>query len=157
LCERDDAAFLQTLYDHFGGRAGRFVQSGKRSQFPLALRYARPVAAPHTVLVGNAAQTLHPVAGQGFNLGIRDAWELAAAIHGTPLAEIGGKAMLKRYQSRRRLDSNATLLVSDWLVRGFSNDWPLVREARGMLLAGLDNLPPLKSAFARRMMFGVRG
>lgn len=157
LCELDDAAFLQQLYEHFGTRAGHFTGVGRRAHFPLALRYTRAVTAPRTVLVGNAAQTLHPVAGQGFNLGLRDAWDLASEILATPAADIGSKAMLDRYQARRRLDSGATLLVSDLLVRGFSNDWPLLGKTRGLLLTVMDTLPPLKSAFARRMMFGARG
>lgn len=157
LCDLDDAAFLAKLYEHFGGRVGRFTHVGRRAHFPLALRYTRPVTAPHVALVGNAAQTLHPVAGQGFNLGLRDAWEFATEILHTPPAEIGGKDMLERYRSRRRLDSNATMLMSDLLVRGFSNEWPLVSGARGVLLSAMDVLPPLKSAFARRMIFGTRG
>lgn len=157
LCEMDDAAFLAKLYEHFGGRVGHFTRVGKRAHFPLALRYTRPVTAQHVALVGNAAQTLHPVAGQGFNLGLRDAWEFATEILHTPAVEIGGKIMLDRYRTRRRLDSNATMLMSDLLVRSFSNEWPLVSGARGVLLSAMDVLPPLKSAFARRMIFGARG
>lgn len=157
LCELDDAAFLAKLYEHFGGRVGHFTHVGRRAHFPLALRYARPATAHRVALVGNAAQTLHPVAGQGFNLGLRDAWEFATEILHTPCAEIGGKDMLDRYRTRRRIDSNATMLLSDLLVRGFSNEWPLVSGARGVLLSAMDVLPPLKSAFARRMIFGARG
>lgn len=157
LCDLDDAAFLARLYEHFGGRVGRFTHAGRRAHFPLALRYTCPVTAPRVALVGNAAQTLHPVAGQGFNLGLRDAWEFAMEILHTPCAEIGGKDMLERYRTRRRIDSNATMLLSDLLVRGFSNEWPLVSGARGVLLSAMDVLPPLKSAFARRMIFGARG
>jgi 2-octaprenyl-6-methoxyphenol hydroxylase len=157
LCELDDTSFLAKLYEHFGARAGHFTAVGRRAHFPLALRYTRPAIANRVALVGNAAQTLHPVAGQGFNLGLRDAWEFAAEILHTPCPEIGCKAMLERYRASRRLDSGATMLASDLLVRGFSNHLPLLSSARGLLLTAMDVLPPVKSAFARRMIFGARG
>jgi 2-octaprenyl-6-methoxyphenol hydroxylase len=152
----DDAAFLARLHGHFGDRLGRFTETGKRSGFPLALKYATPVTAPRVVLVGNAAQTLHPVAGQGFNLGLRDAWELAEEIVDWP-AEIGTLPMLARYRAKRRLDSSGGRMFTDSLVKLFSNDDALLRSARSMGLSALDCLPPAKRFVARRMMFGARG
>ena len=87
--------FLPVCMSHFGDRLGKFIEAGKRSGFPLSLKYATPVTARRAVLIGNAAQTLHPVAGQGFNLGLRDAWELAEEIIDSP-ADIGSPAMLAR-------------------------------------------------------------
>src|SRR5687768_104857 len=101
----DDASFLARLHEHFGDRLGKFIDAGKRSGFPLALKYATPITACRVVLIGNAAQTLHPVAGQGFNLGLRDAWELAEEIIAWP-TEIGTPAMLARYGSKRQMDSS---------------------------------------------------
>ncbi len=152
----DDAALLERLHGHFGDRLGRFVEAGKRSGFPLALKYATPVTASRTVLIGNAAQTLHPVAGQGFNLGLRDAWELAEEIVAFP-AETGTPAMLARYSSKRRLDSNMGRTFTDSLVKLFSNGNPFLSTVRGMGLSALDCLPQLKKFVARRMMFGARG
>ncbi|MEK7769301.1 MAG: FAD-dependent monooxygenase [Pseudomonadota bacterium] len=152
----DDAAFLARLHDHFGDRLGSFVDASKRSGFPLALKYADPVTAQRTALVGNAAQTLHPVAGQGFNLGLRDAWELADEVIASA-AETGTPAMLARYRHRRQMDSGAGRVFTDSLVKLFSNDDPLLRMLRSLGLSALDCLPPVKRFVARRMMFGARG
>jgi 2-octaprenyl-6-methoxyphenol hydroxylase len=152
----DDVTFLERLHSHFGDRLGKFVEAGKRSGFPLALKYATPVTASRTVLIGNAAQTLHPVAGQGFNLGLRDAWELAEEIMAFP-AETGTPAMLARYSNKRRLDSSMGRTFTDSLVKLFSNDNPFLGTVRGMGLSALDCLPQLKKFVARRMMFGARG
>jgi len=152
----DDAAFLARLHGHFGDRLGNFVEAGKRSGFPLALKYVTPVTACRVVLVGNAAQTLHPVAGQGFNLGLRDAWELAEEVIASPL-DIGTPAMLERYRDKRKMDSGVGRMFTDSLVRLFSNDNPVLWLMRGMGLSALDCMPPAKRFVARRMMFGARG
>lgn len=152
----DDAEFLVRLHGHFGDRLGKFVEAGKRSGFPLALKYATPVTACRTVLVGNAAQTLHPVAGQGFNLGLRDAWELAEEIMASP-TQTGTPAMLARYRDKRQVDSNVGRIFTDSLVKLFSNNVPLLGTVRSMGLSALDCLPQAKRFVARRMMFGARG
>ena len=152
----DDAAFLVRLHDHFGDRLGKLVEAGKRSGFPLTLKYATPVTACRTVLIGNAAQTLHPVAGQGFNLGLRDAWELADEVIAAP-AETGTPAMLARYRHRRRMDSGTGRVFTDSLVKLFSNDDFVLGSMRGMGLSALDCLPQAKRFVVRRMMFGARG
>ena len=144
------------MHDHFGDRLGNFVDASKRSGFPLALKYADPVTAQRIALVGNAAQTLHPVAGQGFNLGLRDARELADEVIASA-AETGTPAMLARYRRRRQMDSGAGRVFTDSLVKLFSNNAPLLRSMRSLGLSALDCLPPVKRFVARRMMFGARG
>ncbi len=154
----DDAKFLTLLHSHFGDRLGKFTQAGKRSGFPLSLRYATPITSRRIALIGNAAQTLHPVAGQGLNLGLRDAWGLGSEILTsiTDMNEIGTSIMLSRYRQRRQIDSNAGRIFTDSLVKLFSNNHALIRNTCGLGLSALDCLPPLKQFVARRMIFGAR-
>jgi len=152
-----DAAFLDALYRHFGGRQGRFVAASPRKTFPLKLAYTGSEASERVVRIGNAAQTLHPVAGQGFNIGLRDAWELANLCGDTPLAALGSPAMLAAYARGRRLDVMGGVGFTDFLVRVFSNDIAPLRHARGLGLLALEVFPPLKTFVARRMIFGARG
>ena len=153
----DDTAFLAQLHVHFGDRVGEFLSVGARTCFPLRLRRAPQITLPHTVLLGNAAQTLHPVAGQGFNMGLRDAWELAQEILRCAPEALGSETMLADYKKSRRLDRNAGIRFTDGLVRLFSNDLPLLTQARGASLSVLDCLPFAKQFVARRMMFGANG
>ena len=153
----DDATFLNFLQSHIGDRVGAFTAIGKRSCFPLRLKRAPDLTFPHTILIGNAAQTLHPVAGQGFNLGLRDAWELAQVILDHAPDNIGSAAMCKTYRDARRLDRNAGIRFTDGLVRLFSNDLPLLGPMRSAALSLLDHLPLAKKFVARRMMFGANG
>jgi 2-octaprenyl-6-methoxyphenol hydroxylase len=154
----DDAKFLSELQRHFGDRVGTFLTVGKRTCFPLGLKRApQQSPMPHTVLLGNAAQTLHPVAGQGLNMGLRDAWELAQEILSCKPDALGGESMLAVYRKSRRLDRNAGIRFTDSLVRLFSNDWPLVDYGRAAALSALDCLPFAKRFVARRMMFGANG
>jgi 2-octaprenyl-6-methoxyphenol hydroxylase len=153
----DDETFLRFLQGHFGDRVGNFTAIGKRSSYPLRLKRAPDITFPHTVLIGNAAQTLHPVAGQGFNIGIRDAWELAQTILDHAPDGIGSAAMCKAYRDSRRIDRNAGIRFTDGLVRLFSNDLPLLGRLRSAALNLLDHLPPAKKFVARRMMFGANG
>jgi 2-octaprenyl-6-methoxyphenol hydroxylase len=152
-----DAEFLAELYRHFGGRQGRFLQASPRKTFPLKLAYIGSEAADRVVRIGNAAQTLHPVAGQGFNIGLRDAWELANLCGDTPAGAIGSAAMLAAYARGRRADVLGGVGFTDFLVRVFSNDIAPLRHARGLGLLALEVLPPLKAFVARRMIFGARG
>ncbi|MHB1236153.1 MAG: FAD-dependent oxidoreductase [Gallionella sp.] len=154
----EDAKFLRELHRHFGDRVGEFLSVGKRTCFPLGLRRApQQVPMPHTVLLGNAAQTLHPVAGQGFNMGLRDAWELAREILDAKPEQLGTEAMLAAYRSDRRTDREAGIRFTDGLVRLFSNDLPLVSAGRAAALTALDCLPFVKKFVAKRMMFGANG
>jgi 2-octaprenyl-6-methoxyphenol hydroxylase len=152
-----DAAFLEALYRHFGGRQGRFVAASPRKTFPLKLAYTGSEASGRVVRIGNAAQMLHPVAGQGFNIGLRDAWELANLCGDTPREALGSPAMLAAYARGRRLDVMGGVGFTDFLVRVFSNDIAPLRHARGLGLLALEVFPPLKSFVARRMIFGARG
>lgn len=154
----DDAQFLAELHAHFGDRVGEFLTAGARTAFPLGLKKAPEQSPmPHVVLLGNAAQTMHPVAGQGFNLGLRDAWDLAQEILDAPPGAVGSEQMLEGYRSRRRVDREAGIRFTDGLVRLFSNEVPLVDAARAASLTVLDCLPFAKKFVARRMMFGANG
>lgn len=156
LCEGEPAAFLAELQAEFGHRAGAFTAVSGRALYPLRLRRAPRMASDHVVLVGNAAQTLHPVAGQGFNLGLRDVWELAQqALHSAHAP--GSNAWLREFHARRDPDRGASIAATHGLVRLFSNDLAALRLARGAGLALLGCVPPLKNFFVRRMTFGLRG
>lgn len=153
-----DAKFLAELHSHFGDRVGAFTGVGKRTCFPLGLKRApQQTPMPHTVLLGNAAQTLHPVAGQGFNMGVRDAWELAQVVLDTKPEELGTEFMLAAYRNSRRSDREAGIRFTDGLVRLFSNDLPLLTPVRAASLSLLDCLPFAKKFVAKRMMFGANG
>ncbi|MFZ1851069.1 MAG: FAD-dependent monooxygenase [Nitrosomonas sp.] len=155
----DDDAFLESLYHHFGSRLGRFISTGTRSTFPLMLKYASSIVAQRIVLIGNAAQTLHPVAGQGFNLGLRDAYELSREISNMrePNNSIGTTAMLSKYREKRKIDSYGSVIFTNSLIKLFSNEDMLLKYALGFGLAALDCIPPVKKFVARRMIFGARG
>jgi 2-octaprenyl-6-methoxyphenol hydroxylase len=153
----DDATFLKNLQEHFGDRVGTFTSVGARNCYPLRLKRAPDITFPRTVLIGNAAQTLHPVAGQGFNMGIRDAWELAQVILDSTPDGIGSAAMCAAYRKSRRIDRNAGIRFTDGLVRLFSNDLPLLRHVRSAALTLLDRIPLAKKFVAKRMMFGANG
>ena len=156
LCIAEPADFLAELRTAFGGRAGNFTQVSGRASYPLQRRRAPP-AADHIVLIGNAAQTLHPVAGQGFNLGLRDAWELAEHIIARQAATLGSRVWLDGYLARRKADRRGGIGFTHALVELFSNDLPPLRLARGTGLALLGCMPPLKNFLIRRMTFGTRG
>lgn len=154
----DGAKFLRELHQHFGDRVGEFLTVGKRTCFPLVLRRApQQSPMPHVVLLGNAAQTMHPVAGQGFNMGLRDAWELSQELLDAAPDDLGTEAMLAAYRSQRRTDREAGIRFTDGLVRLFSNDLPLISAGRAAALTALDCLPFVKKFVAKRMMFGANG
>jgi 2-octaprenyl-6-methoxyphenol hydroxylase len=118
------------------------------------LRVVRPRAQTGVVLLGNASQTLHPIAGQGFNLGLRDAWDLAEIIRDTPDETLGNLAMTSRFGKQRRADRLGGVRFTHSLARLFSNDFPPLVVGRGIGLAMLDTCPPLKRELMRRMIFG---
>jgi len=157
MLQWDDQTLLRQLHQHFGDRVGSFSTVGKRSSFPLRLKRAPSLTLPHTVLIGNAAQTLHPVAGQGFNMGLRDAWELAQEILDSSPESLGSDAMLSHYAQSRNFDRSAGIRFTDSLVKLFSNDLPLLGAARAASLSLLDCLPGMKKFVAKRMMFGING
>jgi 2-octaprenyl-6-methoxyphenol hydroxylase len=150
----DDISFLKQLHDAFGDRVGRFLSVEKRMCFPLKLSTLKPATSPHLAIIGNAAQTMHPVAGQGFNVGIRDAWTLADLIIHTPANALGSEAMLKQYSQQRKRDTRGGLLFTDLLVNVFSNDLIGVGALRGAGLGLLDVFKPAKHLLVERMSFG---
>jgi len=151
-----DSDFLARLREVFGGRLGNFGSVSPRSTFPLSLRQSEINPAAGVLAIGNAAQTLHPVAGQGLNLGLRDAWELAQMLLDASKEEIGAPRFLARYARGRRFDRYAGIGFTDFLVRIFSNSLAPLALARGAGLAALDVLPPARRFLAHRMIFGAR-
>ncbi|MEO8304287.1 MAG: FAD-dependent monooxygenase [Betaproteobacteria bacterium] len=151
----DDASFLAELARRFGARAGGFTRVGERRAFALAMEIAPVPVGTRCVAIGNAAQTLHPVAGQGFNVGLRDAWELGAIILDSPFDTLGDREMLDRYRNARRTDRIAGIAFTHGLVSVFGNDLPFVRWPRGLALTLLDAVPVAKRAFTRAMLFGL--
>ncbi len=158
LMALSDQEFLDRLQARFGYRAGRLSRLGRRNAYPLQLvRISDPVA-PRVVAVGNAAHAIHPIAGQGFNLGLRDVAALAEVIHDAHRAglDIGGDALLTGYAQWRRRDTRATIAFTDGLVRVFSNDFAPAVVMRGLGLLAVDNLPFVKRLLMRQAM-GLTG
>lgn len=155
LLALDTPAFLDALHCAFGDRLGAFTGAGARSAFPLTLRYRREETLPRSLSVGNAAQTLHPVAGQGFNLGLRDAWELARCARDA--RDPGEGSFIDGYRRMRALDRRAGIQFTDGLVGLFSNSDALLRLGRGAGLLAMDLLPLVRRFVARRMIYGARG
>ncbi len=145
-----DSEFLARLQTAFGWRLGRLTKAGERSAYPLLLRYREQNISHRFAIVGNAAQTLHPIAGQGFNLGIRDVTTLAEEL--TAGDAIGSYAQLNRFRQRREADREATITLTSTLVHLFSNDWLTLSIGRNLGLAAMDNLPMLKSPLLRRTL-----
>jgi 2-octaprenyl-6-methoxyphenol hydroxylase len=151
-----DPVFLAQLDRHFAPRVRGFARLEARRTFPLALEYASATIGTRCVVLGNAAQTLHPVAGQGFNVGLRDAFELAQAIIDAPRDTLGDQPMLQRHARGRLADRWSGIAFTHGLVKIFGNDAALVRWPRGLALTLLDAIPPAKRAFTRAMLFGMR-
>ena len=148
----DNAQRLTVLSNVFHSAVGRLTGVSPLKRFPLGLNAERTLVEGRTVRIGNAAQTLHPVAGQGLNLGLRDAFELVRALGA------GGDidSLLRRVEWRRAPDRWSMIAATDFLARSFTWELPGLGVARGAGLAALQALGPLKSALARQMMFGSR-
>jgi 2-octaprenyl-6-methoxyphenol hydroxylase len=144
----DEREFMRELQHHFGWRAGRFLRVGRRVAYPLKLSRAMSATAPRTVLIGNASQALHPVAGQGFNLGLRDAAALAELL-ASDAADPGSADLLARFAAWRAADRRGVVRFTDGLVKLFGDRRPHVRAARDLGLLLFDIVPPVKSALAR--------
>ena len=155
LLAAGDAQFLAELQSHFGDRAGRFTSVSGRASFPLRLRAVNVPVALRTAIVGNAAQALHPIAGQGLNLGLRDAAALASAIAAAAPGAIGGAAMLDAYRESRRRDATRGVAFTDFLATVFADGRRLPTWGRGLALAALDLFPPARRALAERMIHGA--
>nr|WP_315396249.1 UbiH/UbiF/VisC/COQ6 family ubiquinone biosynthesis hydroxylase [uncultured Duganella sp.] len=145
----DEQAFLTALGAAFGERVGRFTHASPRLAFPLGLN-ADPRATARTVAIGNAAQTLHPVAGQGLNLGLRDVTVLARL-----LAQGATPAMLAQFTALRRQDRGTTVRLTDTMARVFANDSP-AQALLGLSLAAIDMVGPARGVLAELMMYGRR-
>jgi len=151
------AVFLDEIKSVFGRRFGDFAEVGARVDYPLTLRFRRTTAlGPRAVAIGNAAQTLHPVAGQGLNLGLRDAAELAEAILGAGQSALASGDLATRFAAQRRSDRYASIGITEGLVRAFGSNRPFARALRGAGLLALDLAPPARRLLARRFVFGLR-
>lgn len=150
----DDAHFLQTLQTAFGQRAGNFVQAGKRGCYPLTKVLADKQVDGRIVIMGNAAHTLHPVAGQGFNLCMRDAHVLATMLSNqiTRGADIGNPQFLLSYEQARLKDQKRVIKFCDAVVLGFTHKNPVVKFARNLGLLAFDKVPNVKPIVATYAM-----
>ena len=150
---RDDE-FLRALGDAFGYRLGRFTRVGQRSSYPLKLTTSTALTANRLVIVGNAAHSLHPVAGQGLNLALRDIADLAGQVAAAVAAgeDLGSAQFLASYAAMRQKDTDRTVQYTDSLVKLFSNDSFLLGHARAAGLTLVDRLLPLRSLLAQQSM-----
>ncbi|MGE4460506.1 MAG: 2-octaprenyl-6-methoxyphenyl hydroxylase [Stenotrophomonas sp.] len=151
----DDAAWLARVQAVLGWRAGRLLESGPRSAYPLVQVLARQLVGERALLLGNAAQTIHPLGAQGFNLGLRDALTLAELI-GDGAEDPGADALLRAYVQRRAPDREQTLAFSDGLARLTGNPAPLLRPLRSLGLVAAAQAAPLQSFLVGGAM-GFRG
>ncbi len=154
----DDVAFGREIARRLGGHLGRVRPVGRRWRYPLSAQIAHRYTDIRLALVGDAAHAIHPIAGQGLNLGFRDAIALSDLVIGAHRAgsDPGAPALLARYQRQRRPANLLMLLATDGLDRLFSNDIPPLRLARDLGIAAVDRMPPLKRLFARQAM-GLTG
>ena len=152
VAELNDAQRVTVLNSIFHAAVGRIESVSALKRFPLGLNAERTLTDGRSVRIGNAAQTLHPVAGQGLNLGLRDAFELVQALSRN--ADVD--AVLRRLEWQRGPDRWAMIAATDFLARSFTWKLPGAGAARGLGIAALQALAPLKSALARQMMFGRR-
>ena len=154
LLASTDAARCRLLQDRFGWRLGRFTRMGECAHYPLVLNTVAETVQPGVALVGNAAHTLHPVAGQGFNLALRGLMTLVESFvqareRGQSLGDV---AVLRRYQDRHRSDWERTVRFSDTLIQVFGSHTQVVAAARDLGLVGLDLVPGLRRWFGRQAM-----
>ncbi len=150
----DDAHFLATLQQAFGARAGTFIAAGRRGAYPLTRVLAKSQVDGRCVIMGNAAHTLHPVAGQGFNLCMRDAHVLAQMMSAQVMkgADIGDVSLLKRYEKSRLSDQKRVIRFCDAVVHGFTHPNPAIKLARNVALVAFDKLPNIKPLVATYAM-----
>jgi len=153
LLAMDDAGILSNIQRAIGPQA-TFTDVGPRASFPLKLRLRQPLHRERELWIGNAAQTLHPVSGQGFNLGLRDAAQLAYQLRDA--LDPGSEHTLKPYIRSRHLDRWGAAAFTDGIVRTFSTPFPMLNAVRGIGLSALDLISPLRHFVARRMIWGAR-
>lgn len=150
LQQLPSAEFLAKLQQEFGYRAGEFISVGNRVVYPLQLKQALQASAHRVVLAGNSLHSLHPIAGQGFNLALRDLQALCQLVQ--QQVDVGSYALTSHYQKLRQRDMQQTVWLTDALVRLFSNNSKLVAFGRTLGLTLLNHLTPLKAAFAAQTM-----
>ena len=157
-----DIDFLQSLQTEFGSRIGQFLKIQDRRLYELGLNYRKEITQGNEVWIGNAAQTLHPVAGQGLNLGLRDAYLLSEKLSTLFSKSEDQKSTaaieltLQDYAISRKADRTATIGLTDFMARIFTSNLLPVVIGRGLALSALQWIPPVKTALARQMMFGRR-
>ncbi|HJF26903.1 2-octaprenyl-6-methoxyphenyl hydroxylase [Acinetobacter bohemicus] len=154
LGEENDQHFLNALQQTYGDRAGKFQKTGKRFSFPLSQVLAEKQAIGRVVLMGNAAHTIHPVAGQGFNLCMRDAYVLLRYLKEQQAqgADLGNAAVLQDYEKSRLNDQQRVIKFCDSVVRGFSNQNPFLKLVRNTGLIAFDTIPGIKPLVANYAM-----
>ena len=167
LMAMSEAHCCAAFQAHFGDRAGRFLSLDARKFFPLKLRTITPRAVGRIAVIGNAAQALHPVAGQGFNLGLRDAQALSrcfgnvcpgaasSIVPHEPLSLVGVMSALRNYDQARGDDVERSVGFTDFLVSAFVGNGLGLRAARGLGMLALDVLPTARRTLARRMLYGA--
>ena len=158
LLALNEAGFARELARRFGDHLGALEVEGARWSYPLALLHAERYTAPRLALIGDAAHVIHPIAGQGWNLGVRDIAALAELLVDAARlgVDLGGGALLERYERWRRVDNLTLTAVTDGLNRLFSNTFPPVRLIRDLGLAAVDRAPRTKRFFMRHAM-GIVG
>jgi 2-octaprenyl-6-methoxyphenol hydroxylase len=154
VVDLDDAGFIELAQRRFGWRLGRLDRPGQRYPYAIQRMAAGQLTAPRAVLIGNAAQTVHPIGAQGFNLGVRDALTLAELV--ATAADPGAAEVLAGYAARRKPDREGTMTMSHGLVQLACLRQPLLAPLRSLALLACDRVPPLRRALAQRGM-GFRG
>jgi 2-octaprenyl-6-methoxyphenol hydroxylase len=146
-----DVEFIERLQHQFGWRLGKIEKCSNRSRYPLILRHHQQNISHRFAVVGNAAQTLHPIAGQGFNLGIRDVISLAEIITQSA-SDIGDYALLNQFRQNRQNDRSSTIWLTSSLVSLFSNTWLSTSLGRNLGLIAMDNIPSIKAPLLRHTL-----
>ena len=154
LIALDDREFTDELAERFGDRLGALTLAGPRWHYPLSMVQAERYTGRRLVLVGDAARAIHPIAGQGWNLALRDVAALAELVVDAKRLglDLGGRCVLDRYERWRRFDSLALIAITDGLNRLFANDLLPLRLARELGLGLVERIPPLKGFFMRHAM-----
>ncbi len=151
----NEIEFLSALQSAFGYRAGQFVKVGMRASYPLVYGQAESLIAHRTVVIGNAAHAIHPIAGQGFNLGLRDVQVLSDLIANSP-NELGSYTFTREYGQLRSQDIKTVMTLTDALVRLFSNSSRVLALGRSIGLFSMDLFPALKAPLAKQLMGQVK-
>jgi len=153
-----DDEFLKAIQHAFGYRVGRFIKKGRFGMYPLKLTESQQLTKDRVVLFGNAAHSLHPVAGQGFNLSVRDVKAFAALLieANEQQQDIGSEALLSRYVDLRLKDQRRTTRITDLLVEGFGHKALPIAGVRGAVQHVMGRVPAAQRAFARMMMGRVK-